>query len=213
MDFLALPEEQAELLAAAHQERPMQAVAFTFRTEPATYLPMSLESGALMELFRQAATGRDPTVQLFLREAGLEASFVWRPSARAGREFDLDFVASLCVQVDLGMRLGDTLLAGSGPGLAGRGWYEDAGLDPAVPRRLKAFLDQKFRKLCPYRAAPPWTLAALEKGERTLKSVANMLAYVSAGAMRLREQGARWIDPHRGKLDWEYQPIDSTRYK
>lgn len=212
MDFLALPEEQAELLVATHRERPMQAAVLIFGTEPATLSTVVLEYQVLLGILQHPAIERDPTVHLYLRDASLEGDFVWRPHPNPRRKLDIDFTRSLCVEVWASVRVRDRLVAG-GIGDAGKGSYEDVGLNPAIARRLKTFLERKFRKLCPYRAAPPWTASSLERGDRTLRSVTNMLACVSPGAMRFREEGGHWIDPHRGKLDWEYQPIDPTKYK
>jgi len=210
VDFLALPEEQAELLTAADQERPMQAIVQLFGIEPEAYLPVALEPSAVMDVLQHPAIERDPTVHIYLRDASLGGSFVWRPHPNPRVQRGLDFTRSLCVEVSASVRVRDRLVAG-GIGDAGKGSYEDVGLDPAIARRLKMFLERKLRKLCPHRAASPWTVSALERGEKTLRSVSNMLAHVSAGAVRFREEGGHWIDPHRGRLDWEYQPIDPTK--
>ena len=212
MVFLALPEEQVASLVTAHRQVPMRAVAriFGHRAEP--YIPVALEPAALTAVFQHAAVAEDPTVHLYLRDASLPGDFVWRLHPNPRRPPEIDFVRSSCAQIWVCVKFGDRLIAGAS-GVSGKGWYEDAGVDAAVPRKMKSFLDHNLRTLCPDRAAPPWTISSLERGEKTLRSVTNTLAHVSAGAMRFREEGGHWVDPHRGKLDWEYQPIDPTKYK
>ena len=208
MEFLALAEEQAQCLAAAHKQRPMRALARLFGMKPETYLPVDLEPIALGRILTHPALRDSPTVHLYLREVALPGDFAWQQSPRAEGGLTLDFVRSLCAQVWPCVQLGDDLIAGS-TGVAGKGYYEDAGVDQAVPQRLKALLDRAIARMCPCRAAPPGAVEALRSGERTFRSISGVLVHVSPGAVRLRRAGGHWVHPSSRRAGWEFEPVEA----
>ncbi len=202
IEVFIMPDEQAALLAAANRERPMHAVAELLGEPEEPYLPLQLEEEKILRILD--VLGRSVwAIRLYLRDASLEGDFVFDPHPDPAEQRRLNTTGSLCVEWWMGCIRENELHSGFS-GIPGRGWYEDAGLDPSVPRRLHQFLARKVRRLCPHRAAAAVTMDAVARGDISRPSGK---AYVSEGAMSFRTGGGRWIGEPAGL---EYVPVGDT---
>jgi hypothetical protein len=194
VEFLALPIEQGEFLVALAQEVPLRGIA---QFDLDRYAEVDLAPEALLWALEEAGPDR-VGVRLHLREAGLPGDFMWRPHPNPAVERKLDMAGSLSVQLWISSYAGEWLLSGD-TGLPGKGWYDDRGLDGRVPRRLKAWLEGRLRRLCPHVAVPKLDLDAVALGRRP-----SLVARASEGAVAFLRAGGRW---RRRLQDIEYVPI------
>jgi hypothetical protein len=202
IEFFIMPEEQAALLAAANRERPMHAVAEFLGDPSEPYVPVELAEERVRKVL-EALSERIHAIRLYLRDASLEGGFVFGPHPNPAKQRNLHMRDSLCVEWWMACIQEESLLSGSF-GILGRVWYEDAGLDPSVPRSLQQFLARKVRRLCPHRAAAAVTMDAVARGDI---SRPGGTAYVSEAAVSFRAGGGRWIG-EQGRL--EYVPVGDT---
>jgi len=196
MDFFALPEEQAEMLVAAHRSRPMQALGYAFGE---SHSRIELEYDPLMAALTQPGLTH-LGLRIYLRDASVPGDFVWVPPRNPRMKNDISFVESLCVQYYAAAMWQGNVMVGS-TGLAGKGWYLDKSLDPAIPRRSMNFLNGRVRRMCPHRAAPQACLEQVRRGEAL-----HVVARASNGALEFHRAGGEWLD--RQPLQREYVPID-----
>jgi hypothetical protein len=199
MVFLAMPEDQAELLCQLQQEHPVRAILEPMGATPPgeEYVEISIGNAEeLTGLLRSQHVMPDgASSRLHLREADLPGDFVWDP------DLGLQLHKSLAVAFWPSALGGNRLFTGN-VGIASRQWYDHAGADQSVPKRLKARVERMLRRLCKLRAAPVYMVAELAKGTRP-RGLTALTVHVSEGAADLKRRGGRWLHCLQPNIEYE----------
>ncbi len=202
MEFLALPEEQAESVCQLHAELSVRIILQRMFTQPPEdeYIEIRVGKQELNGFLRSQTISPSggSRYRLYLREAALPGDFVYDP------DIGLQLNKSLAVELWPSAIDGKRMFIGS-TGIAGREWYEYEELDHKIPRRLKTKLERILKKMCKLRAAPNYMVAELVKGKRP-RGLTALTVYVSEGAHRFKQEGGRWYNSLQPNIEYKLLP-------